>query len=604
MMPLRLVSVTRLLRDAWRLAGPYFRSDQRVSVDFGRFGCWRVTEKWIGRSLLAAVVGLELAQVWLSVLLNAWNARFFNALQDKDVASFWRELALFALIAAAYVAFAAYQLYLTQGLHMRWRTWMTGRYLDRWLQHGVHYRMRLRGEPADNPDQRIADDIEMFVDRTLSLGIGLLSATMMLISFVVILWGLSALLSFSIGSHPVVVPGLLVWIALAFALMGTVGAHRIGWRLVDLNFAKQRHEADFRYALVRLRENAEQVALAGGEKRERDLLGGRFSNVAANWYSTMSRQKRLTFFTAGYNQVAVVLPPIIVAPHYFAGLVSLGTLTQTGAAFGQVQTALSFIVNSYSRLAEWKSVVNRLIGFETQIALAGDLLHEGLREVQTGRLEAPLAVENVELELPNGMPLIAGARFTVRRGEAVLLAGPSGSGKSTLFRAVGAIWPYARGLVMRARGTRSLLLSQRPYFPLGSLGAALAYPASPRDIDPDKLRRALVRVGLGRLADRREEVAPWNEVLSPGEQQRLAVCRALIHRPDVLLLDEATSALDETSEAELYRMLRVEMPAMAIVSIGHRSTLARLHDRTIRFGRPLPIAVERATVHVSTGIAH
>jgi putative ATP-binding cassette transporter len=300
----------------------------------------------------------------------------------------------------------------------------------------------------------------------------------------------------------------------------------------------------------------------------------------------------------------VVLPTIIVAPHYFAGLVSLGTLTQTGAAFGQVQTALSFIVNSYSRLAEWKSVVNRLIGFETQIALASDLLHEGLREVQTGRLEAPLAVEDVELELPNGMPLIAGARFTVRRGEAVLLAGPSGSGKSTLFRAVGAIWPYARGLVMRARGTRSLLLSQRPYFPLGSLGAALAYPASPRDIDPDKLRRALVRVGLGRLADRREEVAPWNEVLSPGEQQRLAVCRALIHRPDVLLLDEATSALDETSEAELYRMLRVEMPAMAIVSIGHRSTLARLHDRTIRLGRPLPIAVERATVHVSTGIAH
>src|SRR6185503_11486967 len=233
-------------------------------------------------------------------------------------------------------------------------------------------------------------------------------------------------------------------------------------------FAKQRHEADFRYALVRLRENAEQVALAGGEKRERDLLEGRFSNVAANWYSTMSRQKRLTFFTAGYNQVAVVLPTIIVAPHYFAGLVSLGTLTQTGAAFGQVQTALSFIVNAYARLAVWKSVVNRLIGFETQIALACDLAHQGLREVRTGRLEAPLAVEDVDLQLPNGMPLIAGARFTVRRGEAVLLAGPSGSGKSTLFRAVGAIWPYARGLVMRARGTRSLLLSQRPYFPLGS----------------------------------------------------------------------------------------------------------------------------------------
>jgi len=583
----RLAALVRQLRDAWRLASPYFRARSPVACNLGPLGRRSIAERWIGSGLLCAIVALEVGQVWLSVRLNEWNARFFDAIQDRNVAAFWRELATFAAIAAGVVAIAAYQLYLTQWLHMRWRSWMTDRYLDRWLEHGVHYRMRLRGEPADNPDQRIAEDIEMFVDRTLSLGIGLLSATMMLISFVVILWGLSARLSFPVAGHAVMVPGVLVWLALLFAFVGTVGAHRMGWRLIDLNFAKQRCEADFRYALVRLRENSEQIALARGEGRERDLLGRRFSSVAANWYDTMRRQKRLTFFTTGYNQVALVLPTIIVAPHYFAGLVSLGTLTQTGAAFGQVQTALSFFVNAYARLAQWKSVVDRLVGFEAQIVLAADLANRGLREASAGEREALLALEGVDLELPDGTPLAAGTRLAVRRGEAVLLTGPSGSGKSTLFRAVGAIWPHARGVVSRAPGARLVILPQRPYFPLGSLAAALAYPAREGVASSAELREALYKVGLGHFAHRTGEVCCWGEVLSLGEQQRLAICRALLARPDVLLLDEATSALDEASEADLYRLLRRELPQAAMVSIGHRSTLGALHDRRVRF-RSLP----------------
>ncbi|KAB2919323.1 MAG: ABC transporter ATP-binding protein/permease [Hyphomicrobiaceae bacterium] len=590
----RVVSLLRQLRDAWQLAGPYFRSRSAVTVDLGWLGRWTITERWIGCFLLCSIIAFETGQVWLTVLLNEWNARFFNALQDKNILAFWKELAVFTLIAGAFVAVAAYQLYLTQWLHMRWRAWMTTRYLDRWLQHGVHYRMRLRGEPADNPDQRIADDIEMFVDRTLSLGIGFLSATMILVSFVVILWGLSAHLSFPIGSHSITVPGSLVWMAVVFAFLGTLGAHRIGQRLISLNFAKQRFEADFRYALVRLRENSEQIALARGESRERDLLSGRFANVVSNWYASMSRQKRLTFFTTGYNQIAVVLPTIIVAPHYFAGLVSLGTLTQTGGAFGQVQTALSFFVNAYARFAQWKSVIDRLVGFETQIALAADLAHSGLRETRHGRIEAPLAIDDVDVQLPDGTHLVTGASFTVRCGEAILLTGPSGSGKSSLFRAVAAIWPYARGRLTLATGARLLILSQRPYFPLGSLRAALAYPASGNELPPGQMCAALEKVGLAYLAGRSSEIAPWNEVLSPGEQQRLAFCRVLVHRPDVVLLDEATSALDEPSEAELYRLLRLELPSAAIVSIGHRSTLAPLHDRSIRCGWLSPRVVHSA----------
>lgn len=590
----RLGDLSGQLRDAWRLAGPYFRAKSAVSRDFGRFGRRSISEGWIGRALLLCIFGLECGQVYLSVLLNEWNARFFNAIQDKNISAFWRELAAFAIIAAAVVAIAVYQLYLTQWLHMRWRNWMTSRYLDQWLNHGVHYRTRLRGEPADNPDQRIADDIEMFVDRSLSLGIGFLSSLMMLGSFVVILWALSTHLTFPIGTGSFTVPGLLVWMALVFALVGTAGAHRIGRRLIDLNFAKQRCEADFRYSLVRLRENSEQIALARGEGRERDLLAGRFASVATNWYSTMRCQKALTFFTTGYSQVALVLPTVLVAPHYFAGAVTLGTLTQTGGAFGQVQTALSFFVHSYSRLAQWKSVVDRLIGFETQIKLAADLTHRGLQVVRNDRATAALAVDDVDVYLPTGAPLMSGSRFKVRSGELVLLVGPSGSGKSTLFRAIGAIWPYARGAMTLGSETRLLLLSQRPYFPLASLAAALAYPSSEHELDPSEVRRVLEKVGLGPLAHRAAEIAPWSEVLSPGEQQRLAFGRALINRPDVLLLDEATSALDELSEARLYRLLRAELPAVAILSIGHRSTLERLHDRSVHLSRPAASGVGEA----------
>ena len=441
--PRALIGIGRQLRSAWRLAGPYFRSQEETGFDFGRLGSWRIKEKWIACSLLFAILVIELGQVGLTVLTNQWYARFFNAIQEKDITAFWWELAVYSVIAAVFVCISVYQVYVNRWLHIRWRTWLTDRHVDRWLEEGLHYRMRFNGDAVDNPDQRIADDIEMFVSRTLLLAIGFLSAAMTLTSFIIILWGLSAQVPFAIAGTAV--PGSLVWIAIVFSLFGTLVIHRFGWPLVALNFAKQRVEADFRFALVRLRENSEQIALARGERAERDVLAGRFGNVRCNWYETMSREKKLTFLTSGYNQVAVILPMIIVAPYYFAGALPLGTLMQTGSAFGQVQTALSFFVHAYSRLAEWKTAVDRLLGFEAEAERAASLIDKGLRKVSSDKAEMPLALEGVDVRLPDGTPLVTGADFKVRRGEALLLTGPSGAGKSTLFRALGSIWPFACG---------------------------------------------------------------------------------------------------------------------------------------------------------------
>jgi vitamin B12/bleomycin/antimicrobial peptide transport system ATP-binding/permease protein len=578
-LPRAVIRIGHQLRNIWRLAAPYFRSEKESVFDLGRLGTRRIKEKWIACSLLFAILLIELSQVGVTVLTNQWYARFFNAIQEKNITAFWRELAIYSAIAAVFVCISAYQVYVNRWLHIRWRTWLTDRHVERWLDEGLHYRMRLSGDAVDNPDQRIADDIEMFVSRTLLLAIGFLSAMMTLVSFIVILWGLSAQVPFAIAGAGV--PGSLVWIAIIFSLFGTLIIHCFGWPLVALNFSKQRVEADFRSALVRLRENSEQVALARGERAERDVLTGRFGNVRCNWYDTMSREKKLTFLTSGYNQLAVILPMVIVAPYYFAGALPLGTLMQTGSAFGQVQTALSFFVHAYSRLAEWNTAVNRLLGFEAEAERAAGLIDKGVRRVSNDKAEMALAVECVDVRLPDGTPLVIAADFKVRRGEALLLTGPSGAGKSTLFRALGSIWPFACGEVSVAPGTRLLILSQRPYLPLGSLGFALAYPTGDRGVSPDDTRDIMYKVGLGRLADRCDDVINWTDVLSLGEQQRLAFARALLVRPDVLLLDEATSALDESSEAVLYRMLRRELPQAAIVSIGHRSTLASLHDRSI-----------------------
>jgi len=548
----------------WRLAFPYFRSEDR----------------WPGLGLLSAVIAIELGIVAINVLINQWNARFYNALQDRDWTAFVHELLVFCILAGLFIVVGVYQTYLNQWLRIRWRAWMTTRYLERWLDAGNHYRMQLLGDAADNPDQRIAQDIQSFVDSTLSIGVGLLSSIVSLISFIFILWGLSVDAPLRLFGGDWTIPGYLVWAALLYAMIGTWLTHRIGRPLVTLFFQQQRVEADFRFNLVRARENSEQIALLRGEGAERGRAMDRFAAVVGNWRAIMSRTKTLTFFTAGYTQASVVFPFLVVSPAYFAGRIQLGGLTQTASAFNSVQSALSFFVNVYQQFAEWQAVVNRLSGFDEAIAggQAAAMATPAIRVETRGRARA-LDVDALAVRLPQGAPLIPPTDVAFSAGDHVLVTGPSGSGKSTLFRAIGGIWPFGSGRIVIPEGARVMVLPQRPYLPIGSLAAAIAYPATPGTWPQEQIREALVAVGLPALAPRLAEEAHWNCTLSVGEQQRLALARAILHAPDYLLLDEATASLDEAAEAALYRLIHERLPRATVVSIGHRSTLRAFHRR-------------------------
>lgn len=558
------------LATIWRLASPYFRSEDRLA----------------GRVLLGALIALELSIVAINVLLNQWNARFYNALQERDWDAFVTQLMIFCALAAAYIGLAVYRLYLNQWLQIRWRRWMTRVYLGDWLDHSNHYRMQLLGDAADNPDQRIAEDIQMFVERTLTIGTGFLGALVTLASFVVILWTLSESAPLHLFGSEWSIPGYLVWAALFYAVLGTVFTHLIGWPLVQLNFNQQRFEADFRFNMVRVRENAEQIALLDGERAETERLLTRFGRVVDNWMRIMNRTKKLTFFTAGYSQVSIVFPYVVVSPAYFAGKMQLGGLMQTASAFNSVQTALSFFIDVYRTMAEWRAVIMRLSGFELAVAAGRAAANTPpVVEVSRAGSDGAVALRDVEVRLPTGAPLVAANDVAIAAGERVLVSGPSGGGKSTLFRAIAGIWPFGSGRVVVPKNARVMMLPQRPYFPIGTLAAAVAYPAEPEAYDRGQVAEAVAAAGLPALVPRLDEEAHWNRMLSGGEQQRLGIARAILQAPDVLFLDEATASLDEPSEAALYRLLQERLPKATIVSIGHRSTLAAFHRRRLALER-------------------
>jgi putative ATP-binding cassette transporter len=568
-------NISATLATVWRIAIPYFWSE----------------DKWAGRGLLAAVVAMELALVAINVMVSQWQNRFFTAIQEYNLDRFVMEIWIFLGLASVYIALAVYKLYLNQWLQIRWRQWLTKHYLGEWLGDATHYRMQLKGDAADNPDQRITEDVKNFVEQTLVLGLGLLSSVVTLASFVVILWGLSDKAPLHLYGTDIIIPGFLVWCALVYAVLGTALTHWIGSPLINLNFEQQRFEADFRFNLIRVRENSEQIALLKGESAERGNLLQRFSFVIGNWYAIMSRTKRLTAFTASYSQAAVIFPYVVVAPAYFAKRIQLGDMMQTGSAFGSVQDALSFFVSAYRSLAEWRAVIARLDGFEMSVSSAANLAaHEPTIGVAPSSANA-ITINQLLVRLPNGEPLVSADAFTVQPAERVLVTGPSGSGKSTLFRAVAGIWPFGTGTIAIPEKAKLMMLPQRPYFPIGTLGDAVIYPSEHGTIAPERIAEALNAVGMPRLAKRLDERGHWNRILSLGEQQRLGLARALLHAPDYLFLDEATASLDEPSEARLYRLLAEKLPQATIVSIGHRSTLDAFHTRKVTM-------VEDGEIHV------
>lgn len=553
---------TGFLRAFWALTKPYWVSGERVKA----------------LTLLGTVVGLALLMVWLEVQFNYWNREFYNTFENRDEAEFFRQLGMFALLALVWIITAVYRLYFLQMLQIEWRTWLTNHFLADWMKDQAHYRMQLLDRGTDNPDQRIAEDLRIFVEYTSDLALGLLSAVVTLVSFVVILWTLSG----SLQVFGMDIPGYLVWVALVYAIAGTFLTHFIGRKLIGLDFNQQRVEADFRFSLVRLRENSEGIALYRGEAEELGGLRGRFAAVITNWWQIMYKRKQLGWFTSFYHQLAIIFPYIVVSPRFFSGQIPLGAIFQTASAFGQVQGSLSWFINAYTAFAQWKATVDRLIGFVNSL--------ERVR-VEADRLDgdrvegsAPsLVLEDLAIALPRGEPLLAPTKLELKPGENVLVTGPSGAGKSTFFRALSGIWPYWKGRIRLPHGARLLFLPQKPYLPIGSLRRAVCYPDDPARHSDDEVRRALKQVGLEPLAADLERSENWAQVLSGGEQQRLAFARALLTRPDWLFLDEATAALPEAEQDRLYRLMREELPRTTFVSVGHRDSLAAHHARRLQW---------------------
>jgi vitamin B12/bleomycin/antimicrobial peptide transport system ATP-binding/permease protein len=575
-----LISFIPVIRQITRLADPYFMTDDRGDLEIGGFGARHVTERRFASSLVVALVVINQLQVAINIRLSFFNRDWFNAIQNKDSAAFWSLLfGVFCFWAAIAVVSSLVEYYTESVLKIRWRRWMTERYYGLWLDDGSLYRAALVGQAADNPDQRIAEDVRNFLNSTYAYSISLLSTVSTLVSFSIILWTLPV--DFNIPQAHITVPGLPFWVALVYSLVGTWLTHLIGKPLVQLEFSRERYEADFRFALARVREYSEQVALLRGEKAERRILGGRFGSIVSNFYAIVGRTVKLLTFTTAYFQANVVIPYLIVAPYFFLGKITLGQMTQTAGAFGRVEAALTFFIARYQSLASYKAVVERLTTFRSAIDEARRLGTKPPRIERTEHFGRDLALRDLVLCLPDGREIVCVDRLTIEAGTTTLVSGPSGSGKSTLFRAISGIWPYGRGTIDRPADATIMLLPQRPYIPSGTLKTAVAYPSVAGAYDDEALRHALELARLASLACEIDGEDNWPQRLSGGEQQRLAIARAILEKPDWLFLDEATSALDEELEAEIYRMLSEVLPNTTIVSIGHRSTLIALHRRHI-----------------------
>jgi len=547
-----------VLREAWRIAKPY----------------WFSEEKWSGIGLLVIVLVLNLATVGLDVRFNYWRNTFYNTLQNLDESGFLYQIWVFFGLAMIWIAVPVFLEFFMSWLQIRWRRWLTNHYLQRWLSHRAYYRLQLTGD-TDNPDQRIAEDIGFYINNTFNLTLTLIRRVVSLFSFALILWSLSGPLT--IGS--VTIPRAMVWLTLIYAIVGTVIAVRIGRPLVGLNFDQQRFEADFRYSLVRLREHTESVAFYGGEQREYESFGRRFADVFLNRIAIMWRTLKLSMFQNGVGQATAVFPYLVQAPRFFAKEIQLGDLMQTGEAFGKVYESLSFIIDAYDSIARWQSIVTRLATFDNRVEEIESGVDE-TGEVAVTRGGAGLEVENLELDLPKGQPLVAGVAFKADPGNSLLITGPTGIGKSTVLRAIAGLWPFGRGRMRLPEG-RAFFVPQKPYLPLGTLRQVLAYPDDGSKIPDEKLKAALAKVGLSALAGELDVTDLWSQRLSLGEQQRIAFARVFLEEPKVVFLDEASSALDEASEAQFYRMLREAPWRPTIVSVGHRSTLKALHEHAL-----------------------
>ena len=556
----------QFFRDVWYLTKSYWQSEEKKKAFF----------------LLACIVGLTLAIVYMLVLLNRWNNSFYSALQNYQTEKIFDELFHFTYLAFTYIVLAVYSYYLQQVLILNWRRWLTERFIEIWLKNKTYYNLQMFGKDTDNPDQRISEDVRLFVEMTLSFAIGLLKAVTTLASFVVILYELSGSLKFNLFGQEWEISGYLFWAAFFYSILGTWVTHLVGRKLVKLNFIQQRYEADFRFSMIRLRESSESVAFYRGEGQESKVFKERFTLLLDNFWKIVNKQKQLVWLNSGYSQIAIIFPFVAAMNCYLAKEFTLGGLMQVASAFGRVQDSLSYFVDTYSSLATWQSVVMRLTYF-------GRHMQEVSAEAERFHLERFVAAEevradNMQVNLPDGTPLLQNINFTLEPGSNVLIKGVSGSGKSTLLRAIAGIWPFVEGKIVLPEQEKLMFIPQKPYLPLGSLREALLYPGN-KPVSDEVLINLMEECQIGYLKDKLDIVADWSHVLSVGEQQRLAYVRAHIQEPVWLFLDEATSALDEETEAKMYSLIGERLANTTIVSIGHRSTLNRYHQLVLELDK-------------------
>jgi putative ATP-binding cassette transporter len=563
---------------AWSLIKPYWVSEE-----------WKIA--W---GLLIAIIVINLVNVWISVRFNTWSGEFFNMLQNKSVKDFPHLMLVWAGLVAALIVLFVYGRYLRQMLGFRWRQWLTTRYLQEWLGDGAFYRIE-RDRLADNPDQRISDDLQSFATSTLTLTLDLLSTVVTLITFVTILWSLAGALTVSLGGMPIVIPGYMVWVAALYALGGSYMIYKLGHPLVSITYQQQKVEADFRFGLIRVRENSEQIAFYDGEQTEEATAQNFFQRIRDNWWRVMKYTKRLSFVLSFYSNIAYIFPLIVASPKYFTGAFTMGVLMQIQNSFGTVSDSFSWFINSYGSLVDWRATVNRLREFKRVMrashlkeSISPATAHGGINLHYVD--EEKLSTDGLSLALPNGTPLSQIRNITINPGSRWLVRGPSGSGKSTLMRALAGLWPFGDGSIDAPVNARMMFIPQQSYMPIGTLKAALTYPSSAETYTDDECREALRTCHLDDYVGRLDESGHWARIMSPGEQQRLAAARVLLHKPDYLFLDEATSALDAANEARLYHLFTERLPKAAIVSVAHRESLAAFHEETLdveRAGEPV-----------------
>ena len=559
----QLANSKKFMHDVWWLTKSYWQSEEKKKAYL----------------LLGSIIVLTLGVVYMLVLLNEWNNDFYTALQNYDQNAIFDGLYQFTYLAVIYIILVVYAFYLQQVLTINWRRWLTNRYIDEWLKNKTYYRLQMFGVNTDNPDQRISEDVRLFVEYTLKFTIGILKALTTVISFVFILYGMSGPLRFTLGGIELEIPGYLVWTALLYAIIGTWLTYKVGNKLVGLNFVQQRYEADFRFSMVRMRENAESVAFYSGEGHEGQVFKKRFALLLDNFWNIIKKQKQLIWLNSGYGQIASIFPYVVVMPRFLARELTLGGLMQVAGAFLRVQDALSYFVDMYAAIAEWQAVVDRLTGFATHMrAVEMENPQKDLQRELSA--DGDVQARDMEVDLPGGATLLTGMNFGLAAGTNVLIKGASGSGKSTLLRAVSGIWPYVKGKLFMPAPEEVMFIPQKPYLPLGTLKEALLYPGT-KQLSDEQLKELMQDCRIGYLYEKLYEEADWSCVLSGGEQQRLAFTRARVYEPTWLFLDEATSALDEDTENHMYQMLADKLPHTTVVSIGHRSTLNKFHQKVL-----------------------